>query len=286
MTNYAQDVILNISRKRYGMAIQHIKNRTVRITQGGFAVLGEKWRDTGVLLEDSKLFYITDGEIIIKIDKREILCKSGDMVLIPAGVRHDYYLSEHGAAKKLWFHFSTEDEGGSIFRRYEMPYRIEVPSRDRDRILSLFATAVRSNGVSESYELRCFAAVCELVFYYIENSNAGIKQDKESDIGYVVRYINENLSAEHSLVSLARLACLSPNYFVRKFRRQFGMAPLKYVTMARIERAKALISGTDMQISDVMVAVGFTDAAHFSKVFKAHTGYSPRSFRKVFVSGI
>ena len=266
------------------MKVEHIKNRTVRITQGGYAFLDTKWKDSGVLLEDSKLFLITDGEIVIKTAQEETVCASGDMVLIPAGVTHDYYLSELGRASKYWFHFSIENESGSLFSQYEFPIKFRIPDGEGKRISELFSKVVDGKLKSETEELLKLGAVFELANYYISKSGAKrIKQDGD-DMDMIVDYISENLSSELSLPKLAAAACLSKNYFLRKFRARFGIAPLKYVTMARIERAKQLLANTDIQISDIMVKVGFTDSAHFSKVFKEATGYSPRAYRKVAVT--
>lgn len=265
------------------MAINHIKNKTARVTQGGYAILDSQWRDSGVLLEDSKLFYITDGEIIIRVKDFETVCRKGDMVLIPAGTSHDYYLSHLARASKFWFHFSIENESDSIFRYYDCPIKIAVSGSDDEKIRRLFSTVTDRAQKSEADELLKLGAIFELVHFYIERSGAARREEGGDEIDRVLRFINANLALDLSLPQLAAVACLSKNYFIRKFRSRVGIAPQKYVSMARIERAKLLLANSNSQVSEVMADVGFTDSAHFSKAFKASTGYSPRAYKKVAV---
>lgn len=258
----------------------YINERSAGISQGGEAFLDAKWKDKGVLLGESKLFFILEGEIIIKTERSELNCREGDMVLIPAGVKHDYYLPPSASAHKYWFHFSLKSEGASIFDRYDVPFRFCVPEADRAFVAMLFER-VLSESESETDALLQISALYELVSYYVKKSGAMEKNTAPDEIDRTLIYINDNLSGEITLPALAARACLSPNYFVRKFKSRFGVSPLKYVSIARMECAKRLLSNDVLSVAEVMTRVGFCDSAHFSKVFKSATGYSPRAFRNV-----
>ena len=47
----------------------------------------------------------------------------------------------------------------------------------------------------------------------------------------------------------------------------------------RIEKAKFLLEYSDDPINKIMEIVGFDDFAHFTKLFKKETGYSPTKYR-------
>ena len=56
---------------------------------------------------------------------------------------------------------------------------------------------------------------------------------------------------------------------------------MAYVTKVRIENAMQILeSGEYETISKVAQAVGFADVYHFSKIFKKHTGVSPKNYVK------
>lgn len=96
----------------------------------------------------------------------------------------------------------------------------------------------------------------------------------------VVAYIEDHLDEPISLAGLAQLARLSTYHFCRAFSRSFGMPPHRYHTSRRIERAKALLLNPSASITDVGLAVGFSEASSFSAAFRKTTGLTPSSYRR------
>lgn len=56
-------------------------------------------------------------------------------------------------------------------------------------------------------------------------------------------------------------------------------APHRYVTDRRIERAKELLSATDLPIAEVTPACGFCDQSHLARWFKRVVGVTPAAYR-------
>jgi AraC-like DNA-binding protein len=78
---------------------------------------------------------------------------------------------------------------------------------------------------------------------------------------------------------LARAARLSPAHFSREFRRAFGESPHQYLLTRRLERAAALLRGTDWSVADVCVAVGLSSVGSFTTSFGRMFGASPTAYR-------
>ncbi len=91
------------------------------------------------------------------------------------------------------------------------------------------------------------------------------------------RYADENLS----LNTLADQLGVTPNYLSALFRREMGQTFSTYLENFRIERAKELLRDVRHKVYEVASAVGYGDARHFGKVFKAHTGRTPLEFRNM-----
>jgi AraC-like DNA-binding protein len=79
---------------------------------------------------------------------------------------------------------------------------------------------------------------------------------------------------------LARRARVSRSHFNRSFKRTFGETPHRYLLSRRLERAKALLRDSDLSVTDVCLAVGFTSLGSFSTQFRRFVGASPSDYRR------
>lgn len=95
----------------------------------------------------------------------------------------------------------------------------------------------------------------------------------------VREHIEVNLAEHLQLRDLSALTDLSPCHFSRAFKQSVGMPPHRYLMSRRISAAAKLIETTDRPMCDIALEVGFSDQSHFTRVFSAQIGESPRSFR-------
>jgi AraC-like DNA-binding protein len=77
------------------------------------------------------------------------------------------------------------------------------------------------------------------------------------------------------VATLARESHASAAHFSRSFKRAFGETPHKYLVRRRIERAKELLRGTDLSVTEVSLEVGFKSLGSFSSAFRELVGESP-----------
>ena len=80
--------------------------------------------------------------------------------------------------------------------------------------------------------------------------------------------------------TLARLAHVSEAHFIRTFRATFGETPNRYLQRRRVERAMFLLRSTELSVTDVCMAVGFTSLGTFSRVFTGIVGEPPSVYRR------
>jgi len=98
----------------------------------------------------------------------------------------------------------------------------------------------------------------------------------------VASYIEEHLSEQISLVTLAGLARLSQHHFCRAFKQSFGLAPHRYHVHRRIERAKVLLAEAAASVTDVGLTLGYAQTSSFSVAFRKLTGWTPSEYRRQF----
>ncbi|WP_375749768.1 helix-turn-helix domain-containing protein [Vibrio sp. HN007] len=74
---------------------------------------------------------------------------------------------------------------------------------------------------------------------------------------------------------------ISPNYLSDLLKKETGKTAKEHIQLFLIERAKNKLLGSDDSISRIAFDLGFDYPAHFTKVFRKTTGYSPSEFRKL-----
>jgi AraC family transcriptional regulator len=96
----------------------------------------------------------------------------------------------------------------------------------------------------------------------------------------ITSYIEEHLAEPIPLQTLAELARLSPHYFCRAFKQSFGFPPHRYHNVRRIERAKAMLAGSDHSVTEIGLRLGFSETSSFSTAFRKTTGLTPTAYHR------
>lgn len=86
--------------------------------------------------------------------------------------------------------------------------------------------------------------------------------------------------ADFDISKLARQAGMSRVQLYRKVKALTGKSPSIFVRTIRLQKAKALLQTTALNISEIAYDVGFSDPASFSKTFREQFGESPTEFRE------
>ena len=87
-----------------------------------------------------------------------------------------------------------------------------------------------------------------------------------------------------SLTDFAQLACRSLSTFKRDFKKEYGMAPSKWVTKRRLDYSRQLLLSSSRKISEIAFDTGFENPSHFTRIFKKHYHQSPTAYRERYTS--
>jgi AraC-like DNA-binding protein len=96
----------------------------------------------------------------------------------------------------------------------------------------------------------------------------------------LLAFVEEHLSQSIHVADLSGVVGLSVPHFARAFGLSFGEPPHLYVIQRRLDRARHLMLTSDMALSELAVACGFNDQAHFCRLFRRHTGRTRAAWRR------
>ena len=102
----------------------------------------------------------------------------------------------------------------------------------------------------------------------------------------VAAYIDDNIGAIIRSTDLARVVRLSKSHLFRAFRESFGVPPMAYIAKRRVRRGQELMRNSRASLSQIALACGMCDQAHFTRVFHRTVGVSPGQWRRQFASGL
>ena len=96
----------------------------------------------------------------------------------------------------------------------------------------------------------------------------------------IASYLHSNYATKIEAEALAEMSHYTYSYFSSAFKEVFGMPLTKYLLAIRITKAAALLSSTDMNVTEIAACSGFSDANYFARAFKKETGLSPSEYRE------
>ncbi len=244
---------------------------------------GETWSLPYSTFDQSKFYFVTEGSCVIRIEDVDYHAKAGDWVLIPANARHSYHNDESAPFSKYWMHFDVYPNS-SLFTSLGLPLCVKADKDSRAmRLFKDFAPLAHSDKFVDRLVVK--SRLIELIGEYIklcgsEMTNVMSHSDKRFD--KLIRYINENLNKPLSNEELAQMYFVHPNHFVRAFKSKMGQTPARYIKNKKLEAGKRMLEGSELSIAQVAASVGFSDPAHFSRLFHERYSMAPTVYREYY----
>ena len=132
------------------------------------------------------------------------------------------------------------------------------------------------------FETYAMALIYDLSALIEKAYSAPDRPDTQKNYLYIVNsvnYIIQHLSKPFRLDDLAHLAMESRTSYIEKFKHLFKLTPFEYIRKLRVNHAIELLVATSQPVSLIAQSCGFSDSAHFIKIFKEDTGETPARFR-------
>lgn len=144
-----------------------------------------------------------------------------------------------------------------------------------NKYLSDLDRIYQANSISslERRIVRIITDVCSDINNRKENKNEKLARDIENYVKQI--YMSEELSLD----MLSEKYNLSIYFISRIFKDYVGMTFRDYIAKLRLEKARELISTTDMNIKQIVSMVGYYDESSFTRKFKKYFGVTPTQVR-------
>ncbi len=228
------------------------------------------------------LHYVVSGKGRLILEGKEYEVCEGQAFVIPPGVLGYYQADKETPWYYIWIQFNG-------------PKAVELLERAGVSVKTpMFSLGGEGENAQKCLmeivehheeEYLCIGKLYEF-FQIVVNASAKMDLKKESGEAakqYVLRvmeYIAEKYSEPIRIQEIADYCGLDRSYLGKVFKVDTGHTPQEYLLMVRIQKAKALLTTSDMPVKHVGYSVGYSDPLAFSKAFKQEVGVSPKEYRR------
>ena len=258
--------------------------------------VGKWWDFKGHISPFARIFLIEDGEQTVSFDDETYRQKAGHLSLIPPYTPVDYHCSDR--CQQHYFIFTCQlPNGKDLFADYEFPYLLDAQDWQLEgckmlhKLLPNYGLS-NVNADTNDFNQRILESTTQEVnleqklagqglVSMLFSSFAAEARERTSSIRFVktFQYIEEHLDSDLSLSALANLEGLSLSYFSDQFHLHAGVRPTEYIAQKRENRARELLTTTDLSLPEIAENIGFHDVSYFYRFFKKRTGFTAKSYQ-------
>ncbi|MGN1014265.1 MAG: helix-turn-helix domain-containing protein [Butyricicoccus sp.] len=225
------------------------------------------------------LFAVQDGAFELEIAGEKMLAARGQIVLFDCREPYQYKASDgmefywllfDGLNARAFYQRILRSHGGRHV--FSTPTYTEI-KRQMDVLMDSCASGERMSEASCSQLLH--RLLCLLLL--VEDAPVTRENDR---IAQAIRYMNRHLYESLSVQDVASSINLSPSHFSRQFKEYTGYSPYEYIVLRRIDKAKQMLTSTQMSVKEIAYHTGYNSEENFIHSFQKHVGISPGLFRK------
>ncbi len=247
-----------------------------------------------------EMVYIRKGDAVFEIAGQPVMLGPNDIIIIKPRQLHKFTVKTDLGCDFIVLSFKFENRISGEYS--EVPLEdflnfvssketgsfISLKISQKNEIILLLNRIIKERESSEPGSdflnhllvLELFVLLSRALKMEWENSIKSKSPKLRELINISINYIHNNFEREISLGDIAKFVFLSSSYFARAFKEETGLSPISYLLKIRIERAKELLSDTELKISDIALSVGFSNQQRFNEMFKKYAGQTPLQYRK------
>ncbi len=251
--------------------------------------------------ESVELYFLLEGERFYFVEQNTYHIKQGMAVLVN---RDQIHKTSAAPGVKEHKRFLLQIDLQKLFpylkaAGFAQPYLVtdrywgvaEFCQQDWQRVQQILAAMQNEMNTCDQYANICTALhTVELLLLFVRNRSKN-EENEWRQTKHLVRdalyikvheialYIQNNSECTLSLEQIAKRFYLSRSYLTRIFKQVTGFTVGQYQTFWRIKKARMLLSGTQMSVTEISEQLGFGNVTYFERVFRSNVGISPMRYR-------
>ncbi len=219
--------------------------------------------------------------MLLRLNGKELITNENAFILYEPGYYQDYSLY-YGEFRNdyVWFSIDDPDE---FFGKYDLPknrpfYLKEMINPDDIGMITWMLTD-RVASHEDEIENRFFELL-DGIYNSIQENNTGEGLHLQAKKRLVD--IRSELIAhpeDQSVEQAAKRAYMSVSMFTQQYKKMFGISPGSDIHRLTIDKAKSLLEGGSMSVSEISDFLGYSSTGNFIRAFKKQVGITPYRYK-------
>lgn len=236
----------------------------------------------GRVADEFKLIYITKGVGYVRFEnKDELEIHKGMILMIQPNQKYQYYHLKENEWKEFFIRFEADALYHQLIRSLFVNEYQVVDVGFNEELVRLFQRSVDvvRNGLKSSQVYLSGILLHILGLIIAETKNSVMEKREKQIIEQAKILMNEHIYDDISAPQVAESLNLSYITFRKNFKKYTGHSPAKYISDLKIEKARELLTETNLSVKEIAFSLQFSSTNHFSTVFKKATGLTPQQIR-------
>ena len=231
--------------------------------------------------ENIEILYFTGGECTVVNGSEELKVTKGDIVIINSedihGIRFyngyaQYILAhlDHTFCKEMGFN-TNDTRFKKKITDTQISHILEKAIAEQNEKLSFYEQSIK------------IMLLSVLLILFRKHVAPNPENDKTTNkiklTKKIIKYINKHYDEQINIESIENYCRYSRYYISRAFKETTGLTIMAFVNDVRIEKAKILLTNSDLNMANIALNCGFVSQSYFGKVFKKSVGISPLDYK-------
>jgi AraC-like DNA-binding protein/quercetin dioxygenase-like cupin family protein len=248
--------------------------------------------------ETVEIMYVMEGSAAVAVSEEQVALRKGELIFIDAEVPHRLWVDADKSCRMLNVEFGFGPTSGASpsFREVVMenpplagllaesrPFFVLKDTGEVLQTLKSLVLELDERGTEpRMMVLLLLAELLIRVARLLHNTLDPARQSVDAHVQRALEFLHHHYDCGIRVKDVAAAVGLHPGYMHRLFTAQVGRTVMDYLTGLRMEKAKMLLTQSDIPVTEIPDYIGVNSRPYFTVLFKKHTGMTPAAYRKTY----
>jgi len=235
-------------------------------------------------LEEYQFIYITNGQGVFESEScSQVNVRAGTIIFLFPNEKHRYKPDSNTGWDEYWVGVKGTIIDNLLATGYLSPNNPCHYIGFNDVIISLYNSIIENTKQEKpGYQPLISGMVIHLLGYcHSIIKHREVESSEEEIVIHKARLLfRSKINNAYSPEQAAQELNVGYSWFRKQFKSYTGLSPGQYYIQLKIEKAKELLTNSNMSVKEISIAINFDSNFYFSKIFKEKTGFNPTEYRK------